>query len=435
MNILNLPQWDVISVEENEHDYLVTAEPKTKVTTCRHCFGTQLSRFGKKHPVFMHLPSHGKRVGIKAGVQRYRCEKCKKILQQDIPDIDEKRNATVQLVRFIEKQSLERTFTDIAAQVGMDEKSVRRIFDDYSKELERSYQFMTPEWLGIDEVSIRRTMRLILTNLKEHTIYDIYPSRKQDKVVKHLDAIPGKTNIKLVSMDMWKPYKLAVEAILPQAKIVIDKFHVVRLANKAVDDYRKSLSGELSQTERREMMRSRYILLKRKKDLTEEDKFQLEIWTANLATLGLAHELKEMFYGIYDATDRHDAMKRYWDWQLSIPKELEPVFKELIRAVKNWNNEIFAYFDYRITNAFTESMNSVIRKVEAAGRGYSFEVLRTKVLYTNGFKTAAKPRFNRRPNTNMDTFGMISPWSDQDEVINYGVPISTFIEKYERGEY
>lgn len=435
MNILNLPDWNVLKVEETEHDYVVTAEPKKQVTACHHCLSKDLRRFGKKKPFFLHLPAHGKRVGIRAEIQRYKCASCGKILQQPATDIDETRNATVPLLRFIEKQSMEKTFVEVAADVGMDERSVRRIFDGYAKKLEAENQFMTPKFLGIDEITIRRTPRLILTNIGEATIYDIYPSRKLERVVKYLSAIPDKQTIRLVAMDMWKPYKMAVEAVLPGAKIVIDKFHVVKLANKAVDDYRKSLSGELTTSDKRQLMRSRYILLKRKKDLNEQDKFTLETWTSTFALLGFAHELKEAFYGIYDARDRHDAERRYWDWQLSIPKELEGVFGELIKAVKNWKEEIFAYFDYRITNAFTESMNSKIRKIESEGRGYSFEVLRTKALFTSGFKKRERPKMNRRPNLNADTLAMINPFGNQEDVVNYGVPISTFVERLERGDF
>lgn len=56
-------------------------------------------------------------------------------------------------------------------------------------------------------------------------------------------------------MDMWKPYKDAVNTILPHAKVVVDKFHVVRMANQALDNVRKSLKAHMSQKERRTLMR------------------------------------------------------------------------------------------------------------------------------------------------------------------------------------
>ncbi len=56
-------------------------------------------------------------------------------------------------------------------------------------------------------------------------------------------------------------------------------------------------------------------------------------------------------------------------------------YKDLVRAVDNWHVEIFNYFDKRLTNAYTESINSIIRQVERMGRGYSFDALRAKILF------------------------------------------------------
>lgn len=68
-------------------------------------------------------------------------------------------------------------------------------------------------------------------------------------------------------MDMWRPYKDAVNTVLPHAKVVVDKFHVVRMANQALDSVRKALRDKMTTKERRTLMRERFILLKRKHDL------------------------------------------------------------------------------------------------------------------------------------------------------------------------
>ena len=65
------------------------------------------------------------------------------------------------------------------------------------------------------------------------------------------------------------------------------------------------------------------------------------------------------------------------------------------RAWRNWRGEILAYFDCRATNAYTESLNNLIRTTNRVGRGYSFEALRAKVLLSEGpeKKAAARPAF------------------------------------------
>lgn len=81
-------------------------------------------------------------------------------------------------------------------------------------------------------------------------------------------------------MDMWNPYKIAVYTVIPHAKIIIDKFHVVKLANEALEKIRKANRQNVSTKERRQLMRDRYVLLKRRKDLNDfDDQIKLQVWT------------------------------------------------------------------------------------------------------------------------------------------------------------
>lgn len=63
-------------------------------------------------------------------------------------------------------------------------------------------------------------------------------------------------------------------------------------------------------------------------------------------------------------------------------------------TVNNWHSEIFNYFDYPYTNAITESINNLIKSIEKAGRGYTFDVIRAKILY--GTKATRKPVYKAK---------------------------------------
>lgn len=156
---------------------------------------------------------------------------------------------------------------------------------------------------SIDEIHIIRKPRLVLTNIERKTIFDIKHNRNKETVIQRLIEIDDRHHIEYVTMDMWKPYKDAVNTVLPEAKVVVDKFHVVRMANQALDSVRKSLKDKMTPKERRTLMRERYILLKRKHDLNERDVFLLETWLGNISDLKEAHELKEEFYGVWDTND------------------------------------------------------------------------------------------------------------------------------------
>src|SRR5699024_5956995 len=138
------------------------------------------------------------------------------------------------------------------------------------------------------------------------------------------------------TMDMWKPYKDAVNTILPHAKVVVDKFHVVRMANPALDNVRKSLKAHMSQKERRTLMRERFILLKRKHDLNERESFLLDTWLGNLPALKEAYELKEEFYWIWDTPDPDEGRLRDSQWRhRCMSCNSKDAYKNRVRAVDN----------------------------------------------------------------------------------------------------
>jgi len=100
--------------------------------------------------------------------------------------------------------------------------------------------------------------------------------------------------------------------------------------------------------------------------------------------LGTAYDLKERLFRIYDVTTKEEAWAEYLRWESSIPPELEKPFRPVKTAFRNWKEYILNYFDdERVTNAFTESFNSKIRRVYRNGRGYTFERLRAKVLFND----------------------------------------------------
>jgi hypothetical protein len=82
-----------------------------------------------------------------------------------VPEVDTGREMTERLARWVGRQALEYTYADIAKQIGVNEKTVRNIFDEYVASLEMQFKRETPVWLGIDEIKLKR-FRAIFTNLQ-----------------------------------------------------------------------------------------------------------------------------------------------------------------------------------------------------------------------------------------------------------------------------
>jgi transposase len=196
---------------------------------------------------------------------------------------------------------------------------------------------------------------------------------------------------------MWRPYRDAAAAVLPDATVVVDKFHVVRMLNAACETVRKALRADMTPAERRGLVNDRFLILKRKHRLSGKEHMMLSGWLENYPTLAMAYEIKEAGYRIYEAGTRDEADAAFEEWRASIPQEMKGAFGDFERAWRNWREEILAYFDCRATNAYTESLNNLIRTTNRVGRGYSFEALRAKVLLSEGpeKKTTARPAFQK----------------------------------------
>lgn len=417
MNILNLTNLKVLEVKEDSDNYRIISEMQANPDKCINCFSFSIVGFGKKKQLYMDLPMHGKRVGIELTRKRYKCNSCLKTFLEILPDMDDKRLATKRLIKYVEKHSLEKTFVSIAEEIGIDEKTIRNIFKDHIEKLNKNTQFATPSWLGIDEIHILKKPRCVISNLEHKTVIEILPKRDKETVKNYLSKLPDKQTIKYVSMDMWQPYKDAINICFPKAKIVIDKFHVVRMANQALESIRKATRASLTDKQRRTLMHDRFILLKRAKDVKIDELLILESWIRNLPDLGKAYELKEAFFDIWNLNNRQEAIYAYENWKKEITPELELHFQALLTAVKNWHEEIFNYFNQRITNAFTESLNGLIRVINRIGRGYSFDALRAKILFTKG---CHKVEVSKYPKVKLPpgVLGCLTA-----ETVNYGVDV------------
>ena len=129
-----------------------------------------------------------------------------------------------------------------------------------------------------------------------------------------------------------------------------------------------------------------------------------------------AYRLKEGFYAVYEGSGSPEAaLAAYEAWNKAVVPEVRDAFGDLIRAFTNWRPWILNYFEHPVTNAYTESLNSLIRVMNRLGRGYSFEALRANILFTEGAHKhkLSRPKFERRREPELAV---------AEEVMGYGVP-------------
>ena len=438
-NILNLPSYRVLQVEDADGDYQIKIETVSPPDRCVYCGSGPLVGFGRREQWIRDLPIHGKRVGIAVDTRRFRCKSCGRTFYEPLPAVDDKRLMTTRLKRWLEKKSLRHPFSQLSEETGVGALTIRKVFDDYAQDLKDSLSFETPEVLGIDEVHLIRRSRAVFTNIPSCFVIEMLPDRNKTTVARYLADLPDKGRIRCVAIDMWRPYQVAARETLPGVPIVVDKFHVLKMANAALDTLRKTVGVTLPPEKRRSLMRYRHVLLKRFSDLNEVQRKRLDEWSRDFPALTKAHQAKEGFFDIYESSSRSEAVRRYKDWDADLDPEIRTTFGPLLTAFQNWEGPILSYFDHRVTKACTESSNNLIRAVQRMGRGYSFDVLRARILLNRHGAHKMKPfrrpglmEKNRREDDRALGYGLPSADIEPEE-ISLGVDISTLLDLIEKG--
>lgn len=441
-DLLALKGLSTLDINDVGDHYRIVASGTVIPEKCPVCHSS-LYGHGSQRQSYMDTPMHGKRVLIEIDRKRYRCKSCGKTLFEPLSVMDDKRLMTTRLVRYIESHCLRKTFADLSREIGVDDKTIRHIFDDHVASLKATVHFETPEVLGIDELKIIGQYRAMITNVQKLTLYDMLPSRTKADLIPYFKKMPDKERVKILTMDLWSVYRQVAQAQFPGRVIVADRFHVVRMANEAIERFRKALRKGLDTKTRLKLKDDRFILLARRQNLSPSQLQTLERWTQEFPVLGAAYEAKEAFHGIYGHRDKADAIEAAKRWEQTIDPAADWAFRELKGALHSWWDEIFNYYDHPVSNAYTESINNVAKGMNRMGRGYSFEVIRARLLYDKKAREAGSETVRKKGRKSggglppgFVGYSDLAAEDDQDaKVIEYGAHLPTLARLLEEGHF
>lgn len=400
IDLLSLANVETVSIENRDETVTIYAKTTYHLANCPNC-GGGLYKHGSREYRYTDTPLYMKPTTIQLNVHRYRCKVCKQVLSDHIACVDESRRCTNRLVQHIQSHCFRLTFSELSRQIGLSVNTIRNIAQDYLSYLEQSYPRSTPSILGIDEVMIAGEYRCVLTDLEHHRLFDILPTRKQSYLESYFERLPNKENIHTVCSDMWQPFKNVCAKCLPNTTLVLDRFHVVKLANEAMESIRKCHQNELDAKGRKQLKKHlRWLLIKRLAQLSSDDLKTLEVLAKEYPKLVIAYYLKEKYFDIYEAKDKNAAILAFFEWTDSIDEQATgmylPEFYRLKQIVKRHFAQTFSYWDSanKVSNGYTECVNGLIKLANRLGRGYSFEMIRARALY--GHKDSDKPKKGRQ---------------------------------------
>ena len=171
--------------------------------------------------------------------------------------------------------------------------------------------------------------------------------------------------IRNVSCDLSISFVSGVEEHLPRANIVYDRFHLVKMANDALDKIR---SANQINGQRHKWIR--FSLLRNSADLSDEDKEKIFNIKEDNAVIGRAYEMKESLLQLYDYPDMSSAAEHIRQWLEWVAEEGERKMKDLGKTVSEHRQKILNWYNGGMSNGFLEGLNGMIQTTKRIARGY-----------------------------------------------------------------
>ncbi len=381
--LLGLPGYQITGIARERGEVRISARHAGPIS-CPHCGGSQLRDKGRYARWVRHENWGLRRCRLRLEGRRFRCLECGRHFRQRFPGISRWQRASEAFQEMIFRDHLDGVNR---SRLGRREKIGAATVERYFR---RGLQRQFAEWhppqcplaLGIDEhfFTRRKGYATTLCDLKNHKIYDVVLGRSQLSLEAYFERLQGKAQVRVVCMDLASNYRALAQKHFPNARLVADRFHVIRIVNhhflacwKDIDPVGCKNRGLLSL-----MRRHRHNL----------SPAQLERLTAYLA----AHPALEPIYAFKQRLcslllERERTRKQC---QKLVPKFLRSVYQlrqaglaqlvQLGNTLEAWSEEIVAMWRYTRNNGITEGFHNKMELISRQAYGFrNFENYRMRV--------------------------------------------------------
>ena len=394
-DLLELPNIVVTSyaIETcSEQDILhLFCEHKHKMAICPRCGQASTAFHDAKERCVRHLDVWDKVTFVHFPSRRFDCDKCEKPFTEQLSWIDEYRRQTCAFEHHIYQRCKQTARATVANEEWLHQETVKTIFLRWAERSEEKKQRPKVRVLGIDEISLKKRHQqyaLVLSDLERHCVIDVLPERKKKLLEQWIDdlTVEEQKAIKVVSMDMWRPYRWAVEAKLSHAEIVADRFHVMKQLVKRLKKAWRKLRKEGDPETRQALKGLYWIIQKNRDDLDSDEEEKLVAALEASPTFRVLYLLKEEFRTICEKLqDRSRAVRFLEAWLWRAENTGNKHLCKFVNTLRNWWDEFLNYFNERVTNGFVEGINLAIRNTIRRACGYHvFENFRLQILAEHG---------------------------------------------------
>jgi transposase len=406
--LLDLDGFQLVSAELAGGEWQLAVQTTATVVGCAGC-GVRATPHGRRVVRVRDLPIGGRPVVLWWRKRLWRCREpaCKVRTWTEQAAAIRPRAVLTERAR---AEACRRVGTDahavaaVARDLGVGWGTVMRAVHEHGTQLvEDPARLDGVGRLGLDETSFLKATRRAptryvtgLVDLEQGRLLDVVADRTRAAVGGWLHARTHGwlAGIGTVALDPWRGYASALVAPLGHARVVVDHFHAIKLANTVVDQVRRRTQQATVGHRGRKpdpLYRIRKLLLTAHEQLTSRGRARLRAGLAAGDPGGevvAAWQSKELLRAVYAASDlahARAALERFYRWCDGVQV---PELSRLARTVRAWEAEILAFHATgACSNGPTEAMNLLIKKVKRVGHGFrNFTNYRLRLLLHCGVR-------------------------------------------------
>lgn len=233
--MLNLPGIEVENYTDCEGYLILEVEAMTTQASCPRCQQVSSHLHQNHWYLARDLSISGRPVWLKVNRRQFKCRNCEKPFSETLDFIDKRRKQTTRFAEAIVQQVLHSDVHNVAVQNDLTDEEAWSIVQYVSKK-KLHVDLSQLKRLGIDEIALHKGQGdyiVVLVDLDRKVPIGFVASRKQVDIRKVLEGwgVSVLEQIVEVSIDLSGNYKGLVHKLLPNAQIVVDRFHVMKLVN------------------------------------------------------------------------------------------------------------------------------------------------------------------------------------------------------------
>jgi transposase len=326
----------------------------------------------------MLLPTGSHKNYARVNIPRVYCPKCGKLRQIKLGFADEHRQYSLAFERYVRDFCELMSLSSVARLLGISWNTVKEI---HKRHLGRKYgepNLKRLTLLAIDEISIGKGHKYLTVALNLETGAVVFVGKgKGTESLQPFWKLLGrrKKKIKAVAIDMSAAFTKAVRENLPEAKLVYDHFHVVKLYNEKLSELRRELYLTTEDAEQKASLKGmRWILLKNPENLsTRKETMRLKKALSANEPLMKAYYMKEELRRMWSQGNREGAEAVMENWLRMAEESGVKMLKKFARTLQEHREGILNYHESRITTGPLEGTNTKIRALQRRAYGFRDE--------------------------------------------------------------